>query len=156
MLALGVISCFYLHVTFLKFRNKVPLTKLSPFHIIFIVGHVEIYFFCFSTPMSVGTLWAMDKSFFFEIGGFDDGMVLWGGENIDLPIRVIFLSNERCCRASDRGTGLYLTMYECIENSHSDITLSDLQDVSSVKWCPQSRLDSHGISLVKWQPEFHL
>lgn len=42
----------------------------------------------FSTPMSVGTIWAMDRKFFFEIGGFDDKMILWGGENIELPIRV--------------------------------------------------------------------
>jgi hypothetical protein len=30
----------------------------------------------------------MDKSFFIEIGELDEGMKMWGGENIDLAIRV--------------------------------------------------------------------
>jgi hypothetical protein len=30
----------------------------------------------------------MDRKFFEEIGAFDDEMRLWGGENIDLSIRV--------------------------------------------------------------------
>ena len=30
----------------------------------------------------------MDRGFFEEIGAFDEGMKLWGGENIDLAIRV--------------------------------------------------------------------
>ena len=38
--------------------------------------------------MSVGTIWAMERKFFFEIGGFDEKMVFWGGENVELPIRV--------------------------------------------------------------------
>ena len=36
----------------------------------------------------MGTIWAINKAFFFEVGGFDDGMDFWGGENIDLPLRV--------------------------------------------------------------------
>ena len=44
-------------------------------------------FFCRS-PCSVGTIWAINKAFFFEVGGFDDGMDFWGGENIDLSLRV--------------------------------------------------------------------
>lgn len=30
----------------------------------------------------------MNRTFFQEIGAYDDGMLLWGGENIDLSIRV--------------------------------------------------------------------
>ena len=32
--------------------------------------------------------WAMDHKFFYEIGGLDSGMHLWGGENVDIAIRV--------------------------------------------------------------------
>ena len=37
--------------------------------------------------MTVGN-WAMERDFFFEIGGLDTGMTLWGGENIELSMRV--------------------------------------------------------------------
>ena len=32
--------------------------------------------------------WAMERQFFFDIGGLDTDMALWGGENIDISIRV--------------------------------------------------------------------
>ena len=32
--------------------------------------------------------WVMDRSFFEEIGALDAGMEFWGGENVDLAIRV--------------------------------------------------------------------
>ncbi|XP_041375866.1 inactive polypeptide N-acetylgalactosaminyltransferase-like protein 5 [Gigantopelta aegis] len=35
----------------------------------------------------VGTGYAVDKKYFGEIGGFDDGMKVWGGENIELAWR---------------------------------------------------------------------
>jgi polypeptide N-acetylgalactosaminyltransferase len=35
----------------------------------------------------IGTFASMDKTFFEEVGAFDEGMVFWGGENIDLPLR---------------------------------------------------------------------
>jgi polypeptide N-acetylgalactosaminyltransferase len=35
----------------------------------------------------IGTFASMDKTFFEEIGAFDEGMIFWGGENIDLPLR---------------------------------------------------------------------
>ena len=40
------------------------------------------------TPMIVGAQYAIDKQFFREIGEFDPGMHGWGGENMELPIRV--------------------------------------------------------------------
>ena len=35
--------------------------------------------------------WAMERQFFFDIGGLDTDMKLWGGENIDLSIRVCLI-----------------------------------------------------------------
>ena len=31
---------------------------------------------------------AVDKKFFSNIGGFDEGMEIWGGENLELSFRV--------------------------------------------------------------------
>ena len=36
----------------------------------------------------IGFAFAVEKEYFFEMGAFDEGMEIWGGENIELPIRV--------------------------------------------------------------------
>ena len=42
----------------------------------------------YRSPVTVGTIFAIQRKFFFEVGAFDDEMQGWGGENLDLPIRV--------------------------------------------------------------------
>ena len=55
------------------------------------------------SPVTVGN-WAIEKRFFYELGGLDTGMKLWGGENIDLPIRAVMAGgrhvNVPCAHAA--------------------------------------------------------
>ena len=40
------------------------------------------------TPTTIGCTFVIDKIYFFELGGFDEGMFIWGGENIEMSFRI--------------------------------------------------------------------
>ncbi|XP_037050346.1 polypeptide N-acetylgalactosaminyltransferase 5-like [Bradysia coprophila] len=40
------------------------------------------------SPTMAGGLFSIDREFFYDIGSYDDGMIIWGSENIEMSFRV--------------------------------------------------------------------
>lgn len=42
----------------------------------------------YKSPTHAGGLFAMDRAYFLELGGYDPGLLVWGGENFELSFKI--------------------------------------------------------------------
>jgi polypeptide N-acetylgalactosaminyltransferase len=84
----------------------------------------------FFTPTLVGCAIAVDKAYFFSIGAFDEGLRVWGGENIELAWRTWMCGGKVTTVTCSRVGHVFKNFPYSFDDNKEEIVQKNLMRVS--------------------------
>ncbi|CAL1530097.1 unnamed protein product, partial [Lymnaea stagnalis] len=90
------------------------------------------------SPTMAGGLFAIDKEFFLEMGTYDEGLELWGGENIELSLKLWMCGGGIMIHPCSRVAHVFRSTSPYLKGENSNVLVKNSARVAEV-WTDEYR-----------------
>lgn len=90
------------------------------------------------SPTMAGGLFAINKEFFLQMGTYDEGLELWGGENIELSLKLWMCGGGIMIHPCSRVAHIFRSTSPYLKGEHSNVLVKNSARVAQV-WADEYR-----------------